>query len=172
MFPGHFAAGLVLKAAEPRAPTLGLMVGVGLLDLVFGVAVGLGVEGGGFSHFETPWSHSLAMALVWSFLFAAAYWRLGPRVAAVMGLAVSSHWLLDLVSHNADMQLWPCSRVELGFGPVFGGLGGWLEILVTVAGLAIYTLWARRPENQHRRWGAVNAVIAVALGLEILVVRG
>jgi membrane-bound metal-dependent hydrolase YbcI (DUF457 family) len=172
MFPGHFAAGLALKVAEPRAPTLGLMVGVGFLDLVFGVAVGLGLEGGGFAHFETPWSHSLAMAVVWSILFAAAYWRLGPRVAAVMGLAVFSHWVLDLFSHNPDMQLWPHSKIELGFGPLFGGLGGWLEIAVTAAGLAVYSLWARRPEIPRRRWGAVNVLLAAALGLEILVVHG
>jgi hypothetical protein len=88
MFPGHFAAGLALKAIEPRAPMLGLMIGVGVLDLVFGVLVGLGIEGGGFSHFDTPWSHSLLMALAWSLLYAACFYRSGQAVALAMFAAV------------------------------------------------------------------------------------
>eukprot|EP01037_Dinobryon_pediforme_P012349 gene12349-12436_t len=63
MFPGHFAAGLAIRTVEPRAPTFGLMVGVGFIDLVFGVLVPFHIEGGSFSHFITPWSHSLAMSL-------------------------------------------------------------------------------------------------------------
>lgn len=137
MYAGHFAAGLALKAAEPRAPTLGLMVGVGFLDLVFGMLVAARIEGGGFSHFITPWSHSLAMSVIWGLAFATFYWRLGLKVFLAMFAAVNSHWVLDLVSHHADMQLWPYSAVELGFGPMFGGLGGWLELAVTAAGLGI-----------------------------------
>ena len=39
MYPGHFAAGLALKVSEPRASTLGIMIGVGFLDLIFAVGV-------------------------------------------------------------------------------------------------------------------------------------
>jgi membrane-bound metal-dependent hydrolase YbcI (DUF457 family) len=172
MYAGHFAAGLALKTIEPRAPTLGLMVGVGFLDLVFGVLVAARIEGGGFSHFNTPWSHSLAMAVIWSLGFAAFYWRLGLRVFLAMAAAVFSHWLLDLVSHNADMQLWPHSAISLGFGPMFGGLGGWLELAVSLAGLAAYVLWARRPENRPRRWAVVCGVMAMMYALEVAVVSG
>jgi hypothetical protein len=167
MYPGHFAAGLALKTAERRAPTLGLMIGVGFLDLVFGVAEGLGLEGGSLRRLITPWSHSLLMVLVWSALFAAFYLRLGRRVAAVMGLAVFSHWILDLVSHHPDMQAWPYSKWAWGFGDRFGGLGGWFEDLVCAVGLGAYIFWAVRPENRSRRWWATSAVILVTLGLEI-----
>jgi len=172
MFPGHFAAGLAIKTVEPRAPTFGLMVGVGFIDLVFGVLVPFHIEGGGFRHFITPWSHSLAMSLVWAALFAGLYWRLGSRVMLAMFAAVMSHWGLDLVSHNADMQLWPYSTIELGYGPMFGGLGGWLEMLVSAAGLGAYILWARRPDNSPRRWGVVAVVMAVMCVLEVAVVSG
>ena len=172
MFPGHFAAGLAIKTVEPRAPTFGLMVGVGFIDLVFGVLVPFHIEGGGFRHFITPWSHSLAMSLVWGALFAGLYWRLGSRVMLAMFAAVMSHWGLDLVSHNADMQLWPYSTIELGYGPMFGGLGGWLEMLVSAAGLGAYILWARRPDNSPRRWGVVAVVMAVMCVLEVAVVSG
>lgn len=172
MFPGHFAAGLAIKTVEPRAPTFGLMVGVGFIDLVFGVLVPFHIEGGGFRHFITPWSHSLAMSLVWAGLFASVYRRLGLRVMLAMFAAVMSHWGLDLVSHNADMQLWPYSAVELGYGPMFGGLGGWLEMLVSAAGLGAYILWARKPENRPRRWGVVAVVMAIMCALEVAVVSG
>ena len=33
-----------------------------------------------------------------------------------MGLAVFSHFLLDLVMHPPDMALWPGSTVHLGIG--------------------------------------------------------
>ncbi len=170
MFPGHFAAGLALKTVEPRAPTLGLMVGVGVLDLVFGALVPFHIEGGGFRHFNTPWSHSLAMSLVWAALFASVFRRLGVRVMLAMFAAVMSHWGLDLVSHHQNMQLWPYSTIELGFGPMFGGLGGWLEMLVSAAGLGAYNLWARRPENSPRRWGVVAELMAVMCALEVAVV--
>ena len=170
MFPGHFAAGLAIRTVEPRAPTFGLMVGVGFIDLVFGVLVPFHIEGGSFSHFNTPWSHSLAMSMVWAALFASVYWRLGIRVMLAMFAAVMSHWGLDLVSHRPDMQLWPYSPVELGYGPMFGGLGGWLEMLVSAAGLGFYILWARRPENGPRRWGVVAVVMAVMCVLEVAVV--
>jgi membrane-bound metal-dependent hydrolase YbcI (DUF457 family) len=170
MFPGHFAAGLMIKAVEPRAPTLGLMLGVGVLDLVFGVGVALGIEGGGFSHFITPWSHSLLMALAWSILYAACFYRGGRGVAMAMFAAVLSHWVLDLVSHAPDMQLWPHSTVELGYGHLFGGLGGWLEAGVSAAGVLAYIRYARRPEFAGRKWSVVASVIAICYGLEVLVV--
>jgi membrane-bound metal-dependent hydrolase YbcI (DUF457 family) len=161
MFPGHFAAGLAIKTIEPRAPMLGLMLGVG---------VALGIEGGGFSHFITPWSHSLLMACIWALLYGAGFYRWGLPVAVAMFAAVLSHWVLDLVSHAPDMQLWPYSAVELGYGRLFGGLGGWLEAAVSVTCVLAYILYARRPDVPPSRWGAVAAVIAVCYGLEVLVV--
>lgn len=170
MFVGHFAAGLALKTVEPRTPTLGLMIGVGFLDLVYGVLVAFRVEGGSFDHFITPWSHSLVMAVVWSLAFAAVFWRLGVRIFLVLFAAVMSHWLLDLVSHKPDMELWPYSTIALGYGPLFGGLGGWFELATTLSGLAAYIVWARRPENRRRRWGVIAIAMIALYGVELAVV--
>jgi hypothetical protein len=52
------------------------------------------------------------------------------------------------------------------------GLGGWLELLVSAAGLGAYILWARRPENSPRRWGVVAGLMAVMCALEVAVVSG
>jgi hypothetical protein len=145
------------------------MVGVGFLDLIFAVGVGLGVEGGTLQHLVTPWSHSLLMAAFWSMSYGMAFWRAGVRVSAVMVAAVFSHWLLDLVSHRPDMQLWPYSRMELGYGPLFGGLGGWFELAISVLGLAIYVRWARRPGNRERRWPLTALTVAGMYVAEVVV---
>ena len=97
MYAGHFAAALALKAQVPRAPTWGLLVGVGVLGILFGPFVLAGIErvslttgiSPGFSLDHIDWSHSLVMSVVWSILFGAAFLHRGRRVAAVMAVAVS-----------------------------------------------------------------------------------
>ena len=66
MYAAHFASALALKAKEPQAPTWGLLVGVGVLDLLFGPFVLAGIERAsltpdvspGFSLDHIDWSHS------------------------------------------------------------------------------------------------------------------
>lgn len=58
----------------------------------------------------------LAMSLLWSVLFAAAFARHGRRVQAALGFAVFSHFLLDMPMHPPDLALWPNSAVHLGLG--------------------------------------------------------
>lgn len=153
MYVGHFAAALALKGAEPRAPTWGLLIGVGVLDLLFGPFVLLGIErvsvtpgtSPGFALDYIDWSHSLVMALVWSALFAAAFWRFGKPVALVMGAAVFSHFLLDLPMHPADLALWPNSAAHVGFGLWRALPTGWwfVELAVVAAGWGFY-MWRSR----------------------------
>jgi len=124
MYVGHFAAGLAIKAREPRAPTWALLVGVGLLDILFGPFVLAGIEQAtvtpavspGFSLDDIDWSHSLAMSLLWSVLFAAVFKGYGRRVMAAIGFAAFSHFPLDVPMHSPDLALWPGSTVHLGFG--------------------------------------------------------
>jgi hypothetical protein len=124
MYVGHFAAALALKARVPRAPTAGLLVGAGLLDLLFAPFVLFGLERAtvtpavspGFSLDFIDWSHSLLMSVVWSVGFGLLFRRRGAVVATTLGFAVFSHFLLDLVMHPADLALWPGSGVHLGLG--------------------------------------------------------
>jgi hypothetical protein len=148
MYVGHFAAGLALKGAEPKAPTWGLLLGVGLLDILFGPFVLLGIERAtltpdispGFSLDYIDWSHSFAMAVVWSVLFAIPFLRMGKSVAAVMGLAVFSHFVFDIPMHPADLALWPNSSVHLGLGLWRSLPNGWwfVELGVIAAGWGFY----------------------------------
>src|ERR1035438_10131195 len=113
MYAGHFAAGFVLKTQEPRVLTWVLLTGTGLLDILFGIFVPLGIErvtlvphsSPGFRLDYIDWSHSLVMALVWAFVFGSFFLSRGKRIAMFAGLAVFSHFVLDVPMHPPDLAL-------------------------------------------------------------------
>jgi len=169
MYAGHFAAGLALKAGYPRASTTGLLVGVSLLDLLFGPLVLLGIERvtvtpgapPGFSLDFIDWSHSLAMAVLWSVLYGALFLRSGRTMALVMGAAVFSHFVLDLPMHPPDLALWPGASAHLGLGLWQALPVGWwfLELACILALLAFYWQRARADGSFGHRAGWVAAVV-------------
>lgn len=153
MFLAHLAAGLAAKKFTPYT-SLGTLVLSGLwLDLLWPTFLMLGwervrVDPGNtpiaplaFEHY--PWSHSLLMAVGWalgvSVLY--AFFRRYPKGAAIVGLGVVSHWVLDFVSHRPDLPLLPAPQ-----SPVVG-LGLWFSLPATMAvegvlfvlGLWVYT---------------------------------
>lgn len=169
MYVGHFAAGLAIKAKEPKAPTWALLVGVGFLDILFGPLVLVGIERAtvmpsvspGFSLDFIDWSHSLLMSVLWSILFAAAFARYGRRVMIALGFAVFSHFLLDLPMHPPDLALWPNSDSHIGLGlwrllPT----GWWFVELAVIAVLWAY-YWRRSLADPSfgRRPFAIAAVL-------------
>ena len=175
MYAAHFASALALKAKEPQAPTWGLLVGVGVLDLLFGPFVLAGIErvsltpgiSPGFSLDHIDWSHSLFMSVVWSLLFGVAFLRRGRAIAIVMAVAVFSHFVLDLVVHPPDMALWPGSTVHLGFGlwrvmPI----GWWFVELAAIAGFCAF-YW-HRSRTDRRFGGRAVAAIVVVVVLHLL----
>lgn len=171
MYAGHLATGLALKAKEPRAPMWGLIAGVGLLDLLFGPFVLLGIERAsitpdvspGFTLDYIDWSHSLVMALVWSAAYAMLFLGSGRRIAAFMGFAVFSHFLLDLPMHPPDMALWPGSSTHLGFGLWRALPSGWwfIELALVLLLGAYYVKRARRSDTFGGRPLAALAVVVV-----------
>lgn len=169
MYVGHFAAGLALKARYPKTPTWGLLLGVGLLDVLFGPFVLLGWErvtltpgiSPGFSLDYIDWSHSLLMSLVWALLYGLLFLRLGRQTAVIMGVAVFSHFVLDLFMHPADLALWPGSETHLGLGlwrilPV----GWWFVELAFIAlCLAYYYRRSRAVGGFGYRFAAIAIVL-------------
>ena len=96
-------------------------------------------ESPGFSLDYIDWSHSLLTALVWSLLFGLLFFRSGRPVALAMGLAVLSHFVLDLVMHPPDLALWPGADIHLGLG-LWKSMptGWWFVELAFVAGCLAY----------------------------------
>jgi hypothetical protein len=174
LYAGHFAAAAVLRAREPRAPFWAILIGVGLLDLLFAPFVLVGLERAtitpnvspGFSLDYIDWSHSLVMSIVWSALFGALFIKHGARVATVLAIAVFSHFLLDLPMHPPDLALWPGSSTHLGFGLWRRLPSGWwfVELGIIVAACAYYVHRARRSDVFGRRPLLVTALI---IGLHV-----
>jgi len=175
MYAGHFAAGLAIKARTPKAPTWGLLLGVGMLDILFGPFVLLGIErvsltpgvSPGFSLDYIDWSHSLMMSLVWAVAYAFCFVRYGRQVMTVMALAVFSHFLLDVPMHPADLALWPGSGVHVGLGLWRMLPTGWwfVELAFLAAGLGYY--W-RRSRADGSFGGHAWAVVTVVVILHII----
>lgn len=171
MYAGHFAAGLAIKAKEPSAPTWALLLGVGFLDVLFGVFVMAGVERArmtpgispGFSLDFIDWSHSLAMSVLWSVLYAAFFWRRGRIVALAAGGAVFSHFLLDWLMHPPDLALWPHAAAHLGIGLWRSLPVGWwfVELAFIAAACGYYVARARRLGTFGGRAAWVCAVVVL-----------
>jgi hypothetical protein len=174
MYVGHFAAGLAIKAREPTAPTSALLVGVGFLDILFGPFVLAGLEHAtvtpsmspGFSLDHIDWSHSLAMSIVWSVVFAAAFVRRGRRVMVAIGFAVFSHFLLDIPVHPPDLALWPNSALHLGLG-LWRRLptGWWFFELAVIA--TLWTYYWRRSTSQPSFGRHPFAIAGVLVALHL-----
>lgn len=175
MYVGHFAAGLAIKARVPRAPTWGILLGVALMDVLFGVFLLTGIERAhltpgvppGFRLDFIDWSHSLTMSIVWAALFGLAWRGRGRAVAWTMGFAVFSHFLLDLVVHVPDLALWPGSGTHLGLGLWTAMPTGWwfVELGVIAAG---WTYYWRRSRAEGTFGGHAFWIALVLLVLHVL----
>ncbi len=154
MLIGHFGVGLAAKRATPAVSLGTLFLAAQFLDLLWPDLLLAGIEKAridpnhipplDFTYY--PISHSLLGALIWAALFGAVYYVLRRRrtAAVVTGLAVLSHWVLDLVVHHRDLPLLP-GGVKVGLGlwsyPIasnaleFGifGVGLWLYLRTTAA---------------------------------------
>jgi hypothetical protein len=162
MFVGHVGAGLAIARAEPRV-NAGVFVGAALLlDVVLWVLVLLGIEHATIPRdfaqrhiatFEFPYSHGLVAALVWSALAGAivvaprsALRPYAARVGLLVGAAVSSHWVLDVLVHVPELPLVGPASPQLG-------LALWesppqaiaLEVAIAVIGLWLYLGGAALP---------------------------
>jgi membrane-bound metal-dependent hydrolase YbcI (DUF457 family) len=151
MFIGHYGVSFAIKSRERSIPLWVLFVAVQFLDVFWGIFVLTGVEKvrivPGFTAtnpldlYYMPYTHSLVGALFWSAVGFALYWLLRGRdrtAALLVGLAVFSHWLLDLVVHRPDLALYD-DTYKMGLGlwdypaTAFG-----LEIVLLFFGVFLY----------------------------------
>lgn len=151
MFIGHFALSFGAKKTVPSASLGTLVLASQLVDLLWPLFLLLGWENVRINPGDTavtpldfydyPFTHSLAAALAWSCGAALLYYafKRNSRNAVVVGLLVSSHWILDFLTHRPDLPLW------FSGGPMVG-LGLWNSLPGTVvveaglfaAGITLY----------------------------------
>jgi hypothetical protein len=131
VFAGHVGAALAIGRAERRV-NIGVFVTASLLlDLLLWLFVLLGLETVTIppsfastrqAEFVFPYSHGLLASVLWSVLAVTvgffAYSRLGAGkwvAALLIGAAVFSHWLLDVLVHQPEMPLVSTGSLKVGF---------------------------------------------------------
>ncbi len=141
---GHLAASFALRVRFPRVPLFFLLAAGGFLDLLWGITIlsgvehaHIGAETGSASPLvldSVPYTHSLVASLLWGAMVSLAWWlwRRDKVGAVVLGALVTSHWVLDFVSHVPDIPLLPS-------GPLLG-LGLWRSRVDTLI-VEIGMLW-------------------------------
>ena len=166
MFIGHFAVGMAGKRVAPKVSLPVLFLAAQFADTLWPILVAAGVETVRIVPGDTkytplqfvsyPWSHSLLMLIVWGTLFGFVYrmYTGDGRGGLLVGALVVSHWVLDFITHRADMPLYPG-------GPKFG-LGLWnhptanmlVEVVMFGIGVAIYegTTKGKDKAGQYSFW--------------------
>jgi len=178
VFAGHLGVALAIGRVERRVNVGAFVTAALLLDVLLWILVLLGLESvripADFERtrqpqYEFAYSHGLAAGLVWSAAAAALGWLALPalrgargRAAALLAMAVFSHWLLDALVHRPEMPL-------VGAGSSTIGLGLWnhmpvallVEAALTVGGLGWFVAGAG--------WSRQRSLTLTALTLGVLV---
>jgi hypothetical protein len=172
VFVGHLGVALASKRLEPRLSLAALTLAAFGVDILWPVFLLTGIEvvrirpgDTAFTPLEFvsyPWSHSLAMTVLWGALAAAvtvAFLK-STRAALVLGALVVSHWVLDWITHRPDLPLWPGGPVQ-GLG-LWQSIGGTLavEAAVLALGIALYQRETRVIDGRGR-WPFVALVALV-----------
>jgi hypothetical protein len=183
MFLGHYGVAFALKRAEPKLSLGTLFLAVQLADLLWGIFVLVGWErvriDPGFTavtplqFLEYPISHSLVGLTIWALVGAAVYYSWPTRdtsrhwqAAALVGVAILSHFPLDFVVHAPDLPVWGQDSRKLGLGlwnnPTATLL---LELVTLAAGVAVYVGFRsrRHPARPGRLAGLVVVLVAIYL---------
>ena len=179
MFIGHFGVGLGAKKAAPKVSLGTLFMASQFLDLLWPTFLMLGwehvkIQPGmtkmtPLNFTDYPLSHSLLMAVIWGALFAMVYFLIKRNYTGsiVLGLAVISHWVLDLFVHIPDLPVFPGSHSYLGFGLWNNKmLSVTLEGLIFITGLAFYlnTTMAKNKAGSYGFRGLILVLVLVYLG--------
>src|SRR6516225_5029251 len=169
MFVGHYSVAFAVKSEKNKIPLWVLFIAVQFLDYVWATLVLLGIEklrvikgftaGSMLDSYFHPYSHSLITAILWSVVAAVIYKAVCGRhytksAPLIIGLAVFSHWVLDLVAHPRDLPIYD-NTWKVGFGlwnyrdPEFA-----LEIALVAGGIVLYLMRNVMPAS--RRLAAIG----------------
>jgi len=172
MFVGHYGPALAIRGLRPAIPLWLLFIAVQLVDIAWAVLVLAGIEkfrivpgitaANPLDLYYMPFTHGLVTTLIWStlagvackILFRWPAWSL----AAWVGLAVFSHWLLDLLVHRPDLPVYGDS-MKVGLGLWQYKWVAWAaEAAVVLGGLGLY-LRRTIARNRVGRYGPIVFVL-------------
>ena len=128
MFIGHIAVALGAKKAAPKVSLGTLIMAAQFVDLLWPVFLLLGIEHVRINPGDTaftpldfydyPVSHSLLSGIGWAIVFGLVYYafRHSAKNSWILGACVLSHWVLDFISHRADLPIVPGLKTYVGLG--------------------------------------------------------
>jgi len=128
MFIGHFGVGLGAKKIISKTSLETIFLASQFIDLLWPLFLILGIEHVKIDPGNTvvtpmnfiyyPFSHSLIGVLIWAILFAGIYFLIKKdiKVALWLGILVTSHWILDLLTHRPDLPLLFNNETMVGLG--------------------------------------------------------
>jgi hypothetical protein len=185
MFVGHYSVAFACRTERNKIPLWVLFVAVQFLDYIWATLVLLGIEklrvikgftaGSMLDSYFHPYSHSLITAILWSVVAAIGYrpvckwlsysysYSYSKSAAFLIGLAVFSHWILDLIAHPRDLPIYD-NAAKVGFGlwnyrdPEFA-----LEIALLAGGIALYLARNAMP--------AIRKAAVIAFGIALVIVQ-
>lgn len=184
MTSGHFGFAAVVKSSAPKVPLWALMFSTYILDFVFIILVGFGIESFapidpahpayGQVLIHANYSHSLVGAAIIAVIAGiVARWAWGKRAGLVIGAIVFSHWLLDLIVHRPDLPILPGN---LGHLPLLG-FGLWqlpiasavLELALALVGAFLYYRSATQAPAEVQETRHIKALVAAGVTGVLLV---
>jgi hypothetical protein len=181
MFVGHYSVAFACRTERNKIPLWVLFIAVQFLDYIWATLVLLGIEklrvvkgftaGSMLDSYFHPYSHSLITAVIWSVVAALVYKGVCGRhgrhytrsAPLIIGLAVFSHWVLDLIAHPRDLAIYD-NTWKVGFGlwnyrdPEFA-----LEVALLAGGIVLYLARNTMPAI---RQGAI-----IAFGVALVIVQ-
>jgi hypothetical protein len=181
MFVGHYSVAFAARSEKNKIPLWVLFIAVQFLDYIWATLVLLGIEklrvikgftaGSMLDSYFHPFSHSLIAAVAWSCTAGLAYKIFCSRngclyrkyAAFIVGAAVFSHWILDLIAHPRDLAIYD-NTWKVGFGlwnyrdPEFA-----LEIGLLGAGIMLYLMRNAMP--------AIRKTAVIAFGVALVVIQ-
>lgn len=156
MFIGHYGIALAAKKIDKNISLGLLFFATQFADILFFTLVLIGIESISFAPGITkvspldftyyPYSHGLVASLFWAGMFF-IFFKIAPlksdshknKIALIMGATALSHFLLDAITHRADLPLFGGDSYRLGLGLWNYILASSLiEFLTFFAGLWMY----------------------------------
>lgn len=151
MFIGHYGVSFALKSVNKSIPLWLLFIAVQFLDVLWALFVLAGIEKvrivpgitatNPLDLYYMPYTHSLVGALVLSAIGFAAYkiaTKNSAHAASLIGVAVFSHWVFDLIVHRPDLSLYD-DTYKMGFGLWnYPAIAFGLEIILLFGGILLY----------------------------------
>ena len=165
MVAGHYGVGFIAKALNNAIPLWVLFLAVQLVDVLWAIFVLLKIERARIipgitpinpiDFYYMPYSHSLAAVIFWSIVAAIFSTRLVAArqrwpVATIVGAAVLTHWVLDVLVHRPILPLYG-DDLKVGMGLYFfpaAALG--VELALLFGGIYLYLRTTKAPWPSHR----------------------